>query len=93
MNEFKENIRNAKLSDVITWIITIVMMLLYPLYTIYTSDFTNILPDGSTQIIEKPWWLYIIGIVTWNLFLFIILICMTLLAGVFAKIGHWVVKD
>lgn len=83
---FRQIIREATLSDVILIIGLIFVILVIPVYNVYSGE----LKCGGEILDNKPWWLYLLAIWVWNTFIIVVLITISGLGVIFGKIGQWV---
>ena len=85
MNTLRTWIKKADVMTFIWWVLLVNLIFILPIYRVYVGTFYY-----NEEELSKSWWLYIMGVVIWDLFLLIVLTVSAAIALIFDKIGQWV---
>ena len=82
---FKGSVKEADVPTVLYWCLIPLVAIVFPVWKMYTGVLTI-----DDKVVDIPGWMYIVGIVVWNVWMVVVMVCIAAIASVFAKIGQWV---
>jgi len=84
----KEVYEKLDLGVGVWWIVLIIMFVVVPIYKVDTM----VIPCGE-EVIDKDWWMYVFGIFVFDFVLIVLLIAVSLMGMILAKLHNFLTKE